>query len=112
MPTTDDDRKIDFSPLDPARDTARWEARIAALTERAVRARPRSVGDQLALWARPIAALAAAVALVVWGAAVALGPRPAAAAPDPAQALLEWAAADRVPAASDVFATFGGSHGR
>jgi hypothetical protein len=70
-----DPDRIDLSPLDPARDPARWEQLLAATRLRVdavLEARPMRL-DSLTVvagWARPILA-AAAVALTLLGAALA-----------------------------------------
>lgn len=64
-----DDRRVDLSALDPARDPGRWRAVMDATLSRvdgvlAARARP----DPLALiagWRRPLLALAAAAVLLL-----------------------------------------------
>jgi hypothetical protein len=86
MSNPEDDR-IDFSALDPSRDRVRWEARIAAIAA-AGRKRP-SLFDALAAWARPALAAAAAIAVVVWGAAM-LTHRTAPAQADPYAQVIDW----------------------
>ena len=84
MSNPEDDDRIDFSALDPARDRVRWEARIAAIAA----AGRRSLLDDLRAWARPALAAAAAVAVVVWGAAI-LRPAPASTR-DPVTDVIRW----------------------
>jgi hypothetical protein len=93
------DDRIDFSPLDPSRDAARWEGMVGHVVARAVTARRASVGRQVRAWARPALAMAAAVAIAVW--AIALSrprPRPpAGAARAGVYDLVAWAGAGQVP---------------
>lgn len=115
-----DDDRIDFSPLDPAADPARWERLVGSLTARALaaRRRPRTVAAQLAVWARPVLAAAAVVAVGVWVASMfAPGARQplqetaeAGAVGDPAPALLEWASRGEPPSTAELFETLGGGH--
>ena len=87
----DDLSRLDLTPLDPARDPDRWAARMAS-TRQAVAAvlaaRSRRIGpiDVLSGWARPILA-AAAVLLVLLGAADRMVGTPAAPEPTPARRL-------------------------
>jgi hypothetical protein len=86
--------RIDLSPLDPAADPARWEDVIARTAARAQAARraPGSFLAQLVSWGRPALGLAAALALVVWGASLLGGqPRRAPTRVDPAATLSRWA---------------------
>ncbi|MCC6897420.1 MAG: hypothetical protein IT377_00520 [Polyangiaceae bacterium] len=110
------DDPVDLSALDPARDPANWEARIAAVTTRALAARRRkvSVESQLALWARPSLAVAASLALITWAGVWAFGGR-APAAPrsgDPAIELARWASTGELPATPQLMKLLGDSHGR
>jgi hypothetical protein len=92
-----DDDRIDFAALDPARDRVRWERMMGDVATRALARRRRGVGAQLGAWARPALALAACVALFVWGAVVVRGPRPGPVSTDAAYELVGWARADHVP---------------
>lgn len=114
------DRKIDLGALDPSRDAARWERRVRAVASRgadaARRRRPGWLALQLAAWARPALACAAALALVVWIPAIVRHAPPAAAAPSASTAsaaaaperLLAWAATDETATASALLLTLGG----
>jgi hypothetical protein len=61
---------VDLGPLDPALDQVRWERLVRSVAARgaagAALRRPRNLVLQLAAWARPAMALAAAAALVAW----------------------------------------------
>jgi hypothetical protein len=118
-----DDERIDLSALDPARDGKRWDEMVDSVAARALAARRRSTGGaspgpvalQLVAWARPALALAAALALVVWAAALAAGGAARASAPgttrtEPAFALSAWAMQDELPSTEDVLETLGGDH--
>ncbi len=106
---------IDFSPLDPSRDRARWNDMIASLARRAHQARQRrlTVAAQLMAWSRPMLAAAAGVAMVTWiGAMASDGPKEAnhAAVPEPAMSLAGWAATDEVPATQEILQLLGAPH--
>lgn len=107
------DGPIDLSPLDPSRDRLRWERVIRATAARAMRPRPNLVLADLSSRARPLLAMAAALALLAWlpallgrgsGAATGAG----AAARDPALSLSTWASTGELPATDDLLATLGG----
>jgi hypothetical protein len=96
------DDQLDLTPLDPARDRARWERLVHSVAERgaagAARRRPGWLALQLAAWMRPALACAAAAALVAWIPAWLRHDAPAgtaATAPaDGAARLAAWAAGD------------------
>lgn len=105
--------KLDLTPLDPSRDAAAWERRIRAVAARAAagaaRRRPGEFTLQLAAWARPGLALAAAAAIAVW---VPAWLRPAGGAPASGPAsvsarLAAWAASDDDAAASALLLALG-----
>jgi hypothetical protein len=113
------DRKLDLGPLDPSRDPVRWERLVRSVAARgaegAARRRPGALALQLAAWARPALAFAAAVALAVWIPAW-LRPAPGApaaatpatpAATDGAARLAAWAASDEPGRASALLLTLG-----
>lgn len=109
-----DDSRIDFSSLDPSRDPERWRGMIDSVARRALAARrPSSIALQLVAWARPAVAMAAALALVIWGAAWASGGD--AAAPksrvEPAVILSSWATEDSFPPAAEILQVLGGDDG-
>jgi len=102
-----DDERIDFGPLDPSRDRERWRRLVASVAHRA--GEP-GLARQLVDWGRPALLVAAALALLVWTAAL-LRP-PAVAAPSGAAALLsEWAQRDEVPATTKILEVLGGEDG-
>jgi hypothetical protein len=104
------DQKIDLTALDPSRDRARWAELVDTITTRVAQARRPSVTRQLLVWARPTLALAAAVALVVWGSAL-LGARESEAEAAPADLLARWAQNDEVPAATQILDVLGDTNG-
>lgn len=64
----DDDRRLDLSALDPARDPARWRAVRDATLSRVDSVLPRRRSDvlsQIAGWRRPLLAAAAAALLLL-----------------------------------------------
>jgi hypothetical protein len=116
----EDDEKMDLSSLDPSRDAVRWERMIQSVANRAVAARQPAVVIDLYRYARPLLALAAAVAALTWLPAL-LAEKPgesarsaatSAVASDPVASLSEWAERGEVPASADLFATLGGSDAR
>ena len=60
------DDKIDLSPLDPSRDTQRWNQLMDSIARRAIEARERRSSPvyQLLAWARPAAVAAVVAALI------------------------------------------------
>jgi negative regulator of sigma E activity len=89
-------RRIDFSSLDPMRDAARWESRITRVADMAAehhRTKP-TVTEQLARWALPMLAVAAAAALVAGMGLQRMSHAQAAGAEDPSVSLIAWAAND------------------
>jgi len=105
------DKPIDFSSLDPSRDVLRWEARIEFIASRAAAHQRRrlTVTGQGILWARPLLAIAASVALVGWISLLASETEKATTSADPMAAMITWAARDEVPTTEIVIAAFGGS---
>jgi hypothetical protein len=104
--------RLDFSSLDPARDSAYWETLVRAVTARAAAGRPRPVLFQLSTWAKPALALAAAAAFVAWTPAL-LAERGAAAAPtrvDGALTLSEWEASPPSTTTSELLSSLGALH--
>ena len=107
---TDDEDKIDFGPLDPARDRARWAALVDGIVARAAQARRPSIPRQVLVWARPTLAVAASLALAVWAAAY-LGGREPEAEAAPTELLTRWAQTDEVPAAAQILEVLGDADG-
>jgi hypothetical protein len=89
----EDEEPVDLSLIDPARDTARWDALVASVAARARARRRPSLARELVRRGVPAFALAAAAAAFVWLAR----PRPPA-GPPPASASRD---------ATDVIATWG-----
>lgn len=109
-----DQPPVDLTPLDPARDPARWEAAVARVMARAAgelerRAAPPSPILLLAGWMRPTLAAALAVAVLSLGVLARSGPDEPALArtgvaeelglPDPVEA---WVAEARAPTREDL----------
>jgi hypothetical protein len=110
------DRKIDLTALDPSRDEARWERMVRSVATRgaegAARRRPGPLLLQLAAWARPALACAAALALAVWVPAWLRASRvetaiPAAAPTDRMARLAAGAASDDAGAATALLLALG-----
>jgi hypothetical protein len=118
------DDKIDFSPLDPAQDALRFERMVRATAARAREAAARhaeaTVVSQLAAWARPALALAAAATLLLWLPTV-FGTKPGTTNPqapaatktaaDPAASLVRWAQGTETPPVGEVLSALGDHHG-
>ncbi len=109
-----DPDRIDFSPLDPSQQPARWETLIQATL---ARTRPMAtvhpLFSSLAARGRIALALAASLALVAWlpslFAARDSG-QVAAQKTDAATQLAVWASRGGIPAGVNVFDTFGAAH--
>lgn len=105
---------IDFSPLNPARDGARWDGLVRGLASRAHAARRRrfTVVGQLLAWSRPALGAAACVALlgafgIAFGGAGGAAPTSA----SPALSLAGWAARAEKPDPGVILTVLGGSDG-
>ena len=72
------EKRIDFSSLDPTRDSGRFETVVRSVVERTMarRAARKTVGYQLLLWARPAIAVAAVAAMVLFVGAMLLSSAP------------------------------------
>jgi hypothetical protein len=109
------DERIDFSPLDPTVDDARFEAIVdtigaAAESELARRRARASVVGQVGLWWKPLLAAAAITGIISVGALLRFQPDPSAeledvgiaeaiGMPDP---VAEWVRSDEVPTISEL----------
>ncbi|PKN55062.1 MAG: hypothetical protein CVU56_23340 [Deltaproteobacteria bacterium HGW-Deltaproteobacteria-14] len=104
---------VDLSPLDPTRDPQRWEALVARVVTRAVaHARRRlTIGAQLAAWARPALAVAAALALVAWAGAAISSPSSEATRLSRVQVVTDWAYEGAAPSAGQIIEVMGESNG-
>lgn len=107
---TDDDDKIDFSALDPARDAGAWNRRADAVAARAAErlAAGRFIGAQLDAWRWRAVTLSVGLAACAWACALVLGPAHGTSRPDARAAVLVWAARDETPPAATVLAALGG----
>lgn len=108
--------KIDFSPLDPSRDHARWNGIVSSVVQRAIQARRRrvTVPVQLMAWSRPMLAAAAGLALVSWIGAMASSTKQetaTASSTEPTVALSEWAETDQVPDTHKILEILGARDG-
>jgi hypothetical protein len=105
------DDKIDFSPLDPARDATRWRHQVESVTARALeRRRQPPLAVQLLDWARPTLLVAASIALLSWcGAAARQNSNP----PDPyvkngaPWILTRWAVSGEEPSVASMLEVLG-----
>ncbi|MBS2025919.1 MAG: hypothetical protein JST92_26270 [Deltaproteobacteria bacterium] len=128
------DEPIDFSPLDPSRDAARWERMVQAVAARGQAARAQSVPLWLLKLGRPALLAAAAIAVLCWaptllrgrvadatsmspqaglqGKVRGSGSTQAKAQQSPALQLSAWAANDELPATAELLSTLGDGDGR
>lgn len=112
-----DDERLDLSALDPSRDSARWDRLVTSIAERAAgkRREQLTMTHQLMVWARPVLAIAAALALVSWCGAWAHGTThtaPATRVEQPESVLSRWAASGGQPSAARMLSVLGGSDGK
>ena len=110
------DDRIDLSTIDPSRDTQRWDRLVASVASRAIEARQRrmTISRQLVAWARPVLAIAAAVALGIWAGALLNADRNEAATAtreDPVYTLAGWAITDQVPSTTEIMKVLGEQNG-
>jgi hypothetical protein len=104
-----DDDPIDLSALDPSSDTQRWEQMVRSLSARAASNARHPVLIDLARWARPVLAIAAAVAILTWmPSLLSRQSEPA----DPVAALVTWAGRDQVPPTDELLRLLGDANGR
>ncbi len=108
-----EDRRIDFSVIDPSRNELRWSRTIDALVVKALAERRKrlSIEQQLLRWARPVLVVAAGLSIVAWTAGFLAANRSKTVASvqhPPALTLANWAANNRIPEPSDLFGTLGG----
>jgi len=105
-----DDERIDFSPLDPMRDAARFELMVkAVVTAGRPRGQPAAPWSlEILRWGRAAVAIAAALAAAAWLPALVRGGAGGAGS-DPVQLVAEWARAGEVPGDADLLQAFGGS---
>jgi hypothetical protein len=104
------DDRFDFSALDPARDTERWERRIRQVVAHAASVRRWTVSAQLSRWARPAFGLAAAVALFSAAGLVFSAGRSdqsSRAQESASAALSRWAASDESPSTRRLLSVLG-----
>jgi hypothetical protein len=103
--------KIDFSPLDPARDTRRWTRQVESVTARALeRRRQPALAFQLVDWARPALLVAASTTLLIWCGAAARQSNNPPEAYDPNGApwiLTRWAVSGEEPSVASMLEVLG-----
>ena len=107
-----DDRRIDFSSLDPGRDPQRLERMVRAVLDRAAEPPAHPFASTLVARGRVAVVAAAAVAVLAWVPAL-FRARPAATvATDPLVTLVSWAEAGSIPDGTDLFRELGVNDGR
>lgn len=113
-----DHERIDFSALDPAADSARWEEMIGSVSRRTAPALARRAAERspivlLASWMRPMLATAAVLAAVATAPLVrSWGDSPSGVVPRPgveealqlSEPVSLWLVEDRAPTTSDLLA--------
>lgn len=108
--------KVDLSPLDPARDPARWDTLVRGVASRALAAhRARNtLAFQIAAWGRPALAAAAALAIVSWALAWSSDSGEMRTSADTTQPaayqLAGWAATGKLPETPQMMSALGGSN--
>jgi len=104
MEPRDDEGRLDLSPLDPTRDTLRFEQLVRSVTARVVAQRPPDAGALMIRWWRPALAFAVSMVLAAWvPSLLTANPRSTeAGAGDPAETLLKWARSSGQPSAAEV----------
>jgi hypothetical protein len=103
-----DDEKVDLSPLEPFGDRDQRERLVRALARRAADGVQHPVLSDLSRWARPVLAVAAALALLAWLPSL-LDQRESA---DPASAILRWARRNEVPPTGELLTVLEARDGR
>ena len=113
-----DSEKVDFGPLDPSQDEARWQLLVGKTAQRARERRrhTHTVSGQLVTWGRGAVAVAAALAVVVWsGSWLAqrqkAEPNTAPVRTEQAALLLRWALNNEIPPPEVLLQVMGDSHG-
>jgi hypothetical protein len=107
------DEKLDLSALDPTRDTHHWNQLVESVVARALarRQQPLTVGYQMLVWARPILAIAAALALVFGIRELLPHERNASSrSVEPAFVLASWAANDERPDTTRILQVLGSAN--
>lgn len=112
------DERFDFSCLDPTKDGLRWNGRIVAIADAACAhyRRKLTISGQLLLWARPMLAIAAGLALLGWTSLIAMGaPTEKASfeltANDRSLVVADWVVRNEIPSPELVISVFGRASG-
>ena len=105
-----DEDRLDLSPLDPTRNSARFDAMVRSVVARAAGPAAPGAAALMVRWWRPALALAASMALAAWGPSlVSARSTVASGAADPAAALLQWSRAGSPSSAAEVLDSLGQS---
>jgi hypothetical protein len=106
--TPAEEEGLDLSPLDPTRDPVRFGALARSVAARASARQAPEAWALLWRFGRPSVALAAVLALAVWGPLLWPASRFVASdGADPAEAVLEWARAGTPSSAAEVLQALG-----
>jgi hypothetical protein len=107
-----DDRRIDFSFLDPGRDPERLERMVHAVLDRAAEPPGHLLASTLVARGRIAVVAAAAVAALTWIPALVQGRPASTAASDPLVTVVSWAEAGAIPDGTDLYHELGVNNGR
>ncbi len=107
-----DDRRIDFSSLDPGRDPERLERMVRAVLDRAAEPPAHLFASTLVARGRLAVVAAAAVAVLAWVPALVRGRPAPTVASDPLDTVVSWAEAGAVPEGTDLYHELGVNDGR
>jgi hypothetical protein len=102
-----DERRIDFSPLDPGRDPERLERMVRAVLDRAGEPPEHLFASTIVDRGRLAVLAAAAVAALAWVPALVRGRPAAPAASDPLVTVVSWAEAGAIPEGADLYRVLG-----
>jgi hypothetical protein len=109
-----DDQRIDFSALDPGRDTERFERMVQAVLARSAEPKGDSLASALVASGRVVVAAAAAMAVLVW--IPLLAPWDTSTvevkSADPVALVSAWAQEGAIPNGVDVFHVLGVNNAR
>lgn len=109
-----DDRRLDFSPLDPGRDPDRFERMVRAVLDRTATPALHPLASTILARGKVIAMAAVAVALAAWVPALAIRRETssASASADPVATVADWARAGAIPDGTEVLYALGVNNDR
>jgi hypothetical protein len=109
-----DDRRIDFSALDPEQDAERFERMVQGVLVRSAEPQGESMASALVARGRVVVAAAAAMAVLVWIPLLATWPTATVEVKnaDPVALVSAWAQQGAIPSGVDVFHVLGVNNAR